>query len=398
MKVCDLTQSYSATSGGVRSYLHAKQRHVREGDEHEHLLIVPGPSDSVRREGRLTTCTVASPSLPGGGGYRLLLRSDKVLRILRAERPDVVEVHCSYNLPWTALHYRASRPSARVVGVYMTDLPDAYVAPAARWLFGRRLGGAIAWAARRYIRSLYGRMDAAVAISPAMRDRLIAMGLRGVRCVPLGVDPETFHPCHRSAALRADLGVGPGELLLVYAGRLDREKRPALLLDALELLPPELRVRLVLVGDGPQAGELSARAARSGGRVRVLPFVADRARLAELLASADLYLSAMPFETFGLSVVEAQASGLPVVGVAGGAMVDRVPAGGGVGLLGAVDSAAEMAANVAAMVRGGGLREAGARARRMVEDRYSWAATFRSMFELYETLLPAGAGAGARAG
>ena len=50
----------------------------------------------------------------------------------------------------------------------------------------------------------------------------------------------------------------------------------------------------------------------------------DRAELARWLASADIYVSGMADETFGVSIVEAQASGLPVVGVAAGAMIDRV--------------------------------------------------------------------------
>ena len=72
--------------------------------------------------------------------------------------------------------------------------------------------------------------------------------------------------------------------------------------------------------------------------------------MAAWLASADLYVSAMADETFGISVIEAQASGLPVVGVAAGAMVDRVPSG--LGLVGEVDDAAVMAANIVSLLKG----------------------------------------------
>ena len=50
----------------------------------------------------------------------------------------------------------------------------------------------------------------------------------------------------------------------------------------------------------------------------------DRSDLARWLASSDIYVSGMADETFGISIVEAQASGLPVVGIAAGAMIDRV--------------------------------------------------------------------------
>ena len=386
MRICDLTQSYAPTGGGVRTYIHAKRDWIRDsGDEHEHLLIVPGREDAVAREGRLVTRTIASPPVPGSGVYRMLLRSDKVLRALREARPDVIEVHCAYNLPWTALHYRGERPDVRVVGVYMTDLPRAYVEPAARRLLGERLGGWARERAERYVCRLYGRMDATVAISPALATRLEALGVPGVTCIPLGVDLDVFHPARRDADVRRRLGAGPDAPVLVYAGRLDGEKRAALVVEAFERLPRELGAHLVLVGDGPLRAPLEARA-EGDPRLHVLPFQQDRAELARLLASADLYVSAMPYETFGLSVIEAQACGLPVVGVAGGAMVDRVPEGSGVGRLGPVDSVDALADNVRAMLRDPDLRAAGRRARAMVEARFSWRATFDRVLELYESL------------
>ena len=158
------------------------------------------------------------------------------------------------------------------------------------------------------------------------------------------------------------------------------------MLEAFERLPAELGAHLVMVGDGPLREALAERAGRHG-RARVLPFLSERRELAALLASAELYLSAMPYETFGLSVIEAQACGLPVVGVAGGAMLDRVPEGSGVGRLGPVDSAAGLAANAAALLADPGRAAAGRRARAMVEERFSWDATFHRLHALYHDLL-----------
>lgn len=382
MKICDLTQSYAPTGGGVRTYIHAKRDFIEHTGEHEHLLIVPGAEDRVVREGRLTTCTVASPWVPGSKVYRLLLRSDKVLRTLRAERPDVIEVHCAYNLPWTALHHRR-RAATPVVGVYMTDLPAAYVQPAARRLFGSYLGERITTLAERYVRALYNRCDATLAISPALAQRLTEMGVRNVECVPLGVDLEVFHPSRRDPEIRRCFGVAEDEFLLVYAGRLDGERRVELLADAFERLPEAFRGALVLAGDGPLRELLAARAA-GNRRIHILPFQSDRQALAALLASADLYVSAMPFETFGLAVLEAQACGLPVVGVRGGAMIDRVPPG--VGLLGRIDSPEDLTANIMALC-GGAARQMGARARERVESSFSWQRTFGRVFALYDELL-----------
>jgi alpha-1,6-mannosyltransferase len=75
------------------------------------------------------------------------------------------------------------------------------------------------------------------------------------------------------------------------------------------------------------------------------------------------------------------------VGVAGGAMVDRVPEGSGVGWLAPVDSVDGLASCLAAALSDPGLREAGRRARAMVEARFSWRRTFERVFGLYASLL-----------
>lgn len=380
MKLCALTQSYAPTGGGVRTMLHAEREWCREQGL-QHVLIVPGAADAVTHDGPLTTYTIASPLLPGSNVYRLLHRSDKVLRILRREQPDVIELHCAYNLPWTALWHRRRYPVI-VSALYMTDLPVAYVEAPLRRRAGRHLAHAARRLTERYLRGLYSRCDVLIAISPVMRERLHEMGLTQALCVPLGVDLETFSPARRSRDARQRLGAGDDDLVIVYAGRLDAEKRPDIVFDAFEQLPDALHARLVIAGDGPMRGRLEARAA-SQQRARVIPFVQDRSELATLLASADVYASAMAHETFGLSVVEAQACGLPVVGVRGGAMVDRVIDGVD-GYLVEPGAATAMARRIADTSRAQ-WRLMGERARARVEAEFSWRRTFETLLQIYRS-------------
>ena len=108
----------------------------------------------------------------------------------------------------------------------------------------------------------------------------------------------------------------------------------------------------------------------------------SRGELARWLASADIYVSAMADETFGVSIVEAQASGLPVVGVAAGAMIDRVS--DAVGRLGRVDDSDAMARNILEVLT---LDRAAIADRARAEAlKYSWD---RSMEMLFGHVYPA---------
>jgi alpha-1,6-mannosyltransferase len=167
--------------------------------------------------------------------------------------------------------------------------------------------------------------------------------------------------------------------LLIYVGRLDSEKRPDIVVEAFRRLPAEFGGRLVLIGEGPQREQI---AALGDSRITTVGYVNDRAELARWLASADIYVSAMADETFGVSIVEAQASGLPVVGVAAGAMIDRVPER--IGRLGAIGDPVGMAENILAIWNGDleRMREEACNEARL----YSWD---RSMEALFTRVYPA---------
>jgi alpha-1,6-mannosyltransferase len=154
--------------------------------------------------------------------------------------------------------------------------------------------------------------DATFAAGRQQAERLRAAGVNRVIHAPFGVDKQTFRPTARSEAWRrALLGEdAAGTALLVGAGRFAREKRWDIVLDAFARVSSRRRARLVLFGDGPERGRLE-RLAPPG--VRFPGFERDRGRFATALASADVLVHAAPYETFGLSIAEAVACGLPIV-------------------------------------------------------------------------------------
>lgn len=346
----DVTQSWSDVGGGVRTYLDHKRRHILANTRHRHLLIVPGKRDSVDidESGRSVTVTIASPKVPGSPHYRLLIRNGAVRRALAQHRPDLIECQDAYNLPWAAIAHARSHPGTALVAAYCTDFPTVYVdRPFSRWL-GALLGAAATRICYSYCSSLYRRFDGVYAMSEnGGAAKLRALGVPDVDVVPLGVELGQFSPAKRDHRLRHKLGLSDGQPLLVYAGRLDLEKRPQVVVEAFRRLPSSLEATLLLLGDGPLREQFTGLEPQ---RIFAPGYCSDRSDLAAWLASADLYVSAMADETFGISIIEAQASGLPVVGVAAGAMVDRVPHG--LGLIGEVDDAVVMAENIASLLQG----------------------------------------------
>lgn len=372
----DVTQSWSDVGGGVRTYLRHKRRHILENTPYRHLMIVPGPRDTIAVEegGRGITIMLASPKVPGSPHYRLMLRNRAVRAVLAEYRPDLIECQDAYNLPWAAIAYARQYPGSALVAAYCTDFPTVYVdRPFSKWL-GRPIGGAAARICYAYCARLYRRFDAVYAMSEnGGAAKLRALGVPDVDVVPLGVELGQFSPAKRDPALRRKLGLADGQPLLTYVGRLDAEKRPQIVVEAFRRLPQSLGAALLLLGDGPLRDRFRWRESE---RIFAPGYCRDRDDLAAWLASADLYVSAMADETFGISVIEAQASGLPVIGVAAGAMVDRVPYG--LGLVGEVDDAGVMASNILAVLDGD-LAAMGDRARAHALQ-FSWDQSMERLF------------------
>ena len=183
--------------------------------------------------------------------------------------------------------------------------------------------------------AFYGACDIVLSPSPASDERLVRLGINIERVArwDRGVDLERFDPALRTS------GLLPDAVNVLYAGRLTKEKGVELLADAFETARRrDPRLHLVLAGRQQARGGGAQTATR--GR-RHLPGLADRQRLpgSRLLASATCTLFASRTDTFGQVILEAQASGLPVVAVAEGGRVSLITHNG-TGLLANPDASA----------------------------------------------------------
>jgi phosphatidylinositol alpha 1,6-mannosyltransferase len=252
---------------------------------------------------------VRVPSLPAPGypGFRLGLPSRRIAAALREHRTDVVHLASPFVLGARGVSV-ARAVDLPVVAVYQTDIPAYAGAYRVGW------GEEAAW---RWLRRIHNAADRTLAPSTATATALHRRGIERVWLWRRGVDAARFHPARRSAALRRALAPG-GETLVGYVGRLAAEKRVDLLAGVTRLPG----VRVVVVGDGPAADGLR----------KALPdavFLGERRgdQLARLYASFDVFAHTGPYETFGQTVQEALASGVPVVAPAAGGPLDLVDHG-----------------------------------------------------------------------
>lgn len=163
----------------------------------------------------------------------------------------------------------------------------------------------------------YAQLDLVFAPSQATADQLLARGLHEDRLHvdPRGVDTERFHPRHRQPALLA-ANAAPNAVRLLYVGRVSREKNLPLLAEAFTRLAGRRRdAHLIIVGDGPYMSEMKARL--EGLPVTFTGFLEGQPLLSAF-ASCDLFVFPSTTDTFGNVVLEAQASGLPVLVTDGG--------------------------------------------------------------------------------
>jgi glycosyltransferase involved in cell wall biosynthesis len=239
------------------------------------------------------------------------------------------------------------------------------------------------------VASLYGACDLVLSPSPASDEALRELGVAAAAVArwDRGVDTARFDP-----GLRGELQL-PDAVNVLYAGRVTREKGVELLAQSfLRARERDLRLHLVLAGGGPEEGWLRERL---GATATFLGWL-DGEALARAYASADIFLFPSSTDTFGQVILEAQASGLPVLACAAGGPLSLVE-DGVTGLLREPDPGS-LSAGLLELARSPLLRERLASAGRAAAGRRTWESALGRLADGYGRVLGAdGAGEALRA-
>lgn len=368
----DTTMLFGPRSGGVKRYLLAKHAWLASERAHlRHSLVTPGRSTRANADGLIT---ISAPPIPFGDGYRCPTSLRKWARIIAHLKPDLIEVGDTY-VPGHAGLEAAEALGAPAVAFCHSD-------PAA--LAALHFGEWAAAPAQKRVAKFYSRCDLVAAPSQYIAGRLAEAGVAKVMVQPLGVDLDLFHPARADReTVRGDLGLEPDTRLLVFAGRPAREKNLDILLDALDLLGEDYRLMMIAAG----------AYLRPHRQVISLDYVRDPRLLARLLASSDAFVHANDQEPFGLVVLEALASGVPVVGPAAGGVSELIDES--IGQVAYRPTAQGMAEAIDALFARD-LHALSGAARARAEARHGWGRAFESLTQAYGQLLGLPLGAAPR--
>ncbi|WP_433504358.1 glycosyltransferase family 4 protein [Pseudonocardia halophobica] len=302
MRVAIVSECFLPVVNGVTNSVLRVLEHLRDA-EHDVLVVAPGADEPDSHDG-VPVVRVPALELPVVSSMPVGVPSRRIVKALRAFRPDVVHLAAPFVVGARGL-WAARRLGIPTVAVYQTDVAG----------FASSYGlGLTARAAWRWTCRLHAQADRTLAPSSWATEALRERGVPRVHQWARGVDTRRFTPARQSAAVRERLAPN-GELLVGYVGRLAPEKQ----VERLAALRGMPGTRLVVVGAGPSEERL--RAALPGAA-----FLGFRGgdELAELYASLDVFVHTGPAETFCQAVQEALASGLPVVAPDAGGPRDLV--------------------------------------------------------------------------
>ncbi len=240
--------------------------------------------------------------IPGYSGLQWGQSSmHKLLRRWTRQRPDVLYIATEGPLGLSALR-AARRLGINVISGFHTNFQQ-YSIEYGFGFFTRVL--------THYLRWFHNRSQMTVVPSISQKLELERRGFERIELLARGVDSQLFHPAKRSTALRESWGLKGGDIAVLHVGRLAPEKNLGLLktsFEALQTTYPRQRLKMIVVGDGPQRAALEQQLPDA-----VFCGMQRGESLAAHYASADLFVFPSLTETFGNVVLEALASGLGVI-------------------------------------------------------------------------------------
>lgn len=318
MRIGMMADAYKPHISGITNVIALSKKFLEKAG-YEVYVFTFGGGDYVDDEPNIIR-TRGVP-LVDTGLYFSARHSSEAQKIL--QKMDIIHVHHPFTSGQLAIRYSRSQGIPLVftnhtrydlyAQAYLPMVPDA-------------LGDAFL---RTYMPTFCKACDLVIAPSAGLKEVLVKLGVESpIDVIPNGVDVQPFQSVDQPIS-RQILGFNEQDILLTYMGRIGPEKNLPFLLRAFAGIAKSYdNVSLMILGDGPERENLEDRVRVMGMNERVkfmgmIPYT----ELPRYMASADVFVSASVTEVHPLSVIEAMASGLPVVGIQSPGVGDTVEDG-----------------------------------------------------------------------
>ena len=301
MRIAMMTDSYFPTRDGVVTSICTIKESLEELG-HEVFIIAPEPEKEYRQEGVYYFKSIRFKSYDG---YYVPIFPSNKIEILKEIDPDVIHIHGVATMALRGLVCGHTLKLPTVMTFHtMVDDAAQYYSPIK---LPPETMNRLIWI---YLRQILKRMDVVVTPTSCIGAEIISHGAecRNMVTVPTGAKTEVFHPGLPYDDLVARYGL-EGKRIIVHVGRVSYEKDIDMVIRAMS----KVDAHLLIVGKGPAKDDMERLVGELGleDKITFTGFVSDE-ELPRFYNMADMVISASKFETQGLTILEAMATGKPV--------------------------------------------------------------------------------------
>ncbi len=313
MRIAIFSDTFPPQTNGVANTAYQSAQSLSEAG-HEVIAVTAAARANQKiltdnNKFKILFCPSTSTKIYPGERLALPL-SLSVVRTIKKFRPEIIHSHTPFSLGWGAI-LAAKISGAKLVGTHHTFY-NHYL---------KHIKLDFAWTERfswKYTLKNYNCCDLFISPSKALADDLVQHGLRPpIKILANTINTDFFKPVPREVKKELKSKFRVGEQTLVYMGRLSYEKSIDQVLRAFSLVVKiNPKIDLLIVGDGPERGKLEELANHLGIEEKTKFTGSLRGKdLVESLEAADVFITASKTENMPLSVLEAMATGLPIIAV-----------------------------------------------------------------------------------
>lgn len=378
MKVLITSDWYKPVINGVVTSVENLKKGLELAGHDVRILTLSGNTHSRIEDGVYYVGSINAGMIYPNARLKLAV-SHKIIRSIMEWKPDVVHSQCEFSTFFIARHiaYDCKIP---LIHTYHTVYEDYthYFSP------NQKMGKMVTKVLSKQILT---DTQAVIVPSEKIKSMLTGYGVdRPIYVIPSGIDVDQYlsPESERRSKLRESLGIAPSECILLYVGRLAKEKNIEELFAFLK--NTDSTQRMLIVGDGPYRRELEHIAKQEGVWERLIfTGMAAPSQVSDYYAAGDIFVSASSSETHGLTYIEAMASALPLLCRADKCL-DGVISSGVNGLL--YHTEKEFLQHLCALKNDFAFRnQIGIMARQSVQKRYSVQVFAASCVNVYENMI-----------